>query len=116
MNAYYPQPNQCDVALETQPEWQETPANLRDLYIQANASTGASGVSAVNSYSSSASSSAGSNSGTTSVLYTPSSATLTPPANALSTNNSTSLHTYTSSTAANAVPLNALTRLSTPTE
>jgi multidrug efflux pump len=116
INTFYTQLNQYHVVLETQPEWQENPANLSDLYIQANASTGTSGVSAVNSYSSSASSSAGSNSVTTSVLYTPSSAALTPPANALSTNNSTSLNTSTSSTAANAVPLSAFTRLSTTTE
>ena len=116
INTFYTQLNQYHVVLETQPEWQQNPANLRDLYIQANASTGTSGTSAVNSYSSSASISAGSNSITTSVLYTPSSATLTPPANALSTNNSTISNTSTSSTAANAVPLSAFTRLSTNTE
>jgi multidrug efflux pump len=116
INTFYTQLNQYHVVLETQPEWQENPANLRDLYIQANASSGASGTSAVNSYSSSASSSAGSNGVTTSVLYTPSSATLTPPASALSTSNSTSSNTSTSSTAANAVPLSAFTRLSTTTE
>jgi multidrug efflux pump len=116
INTFYTQLNQYHVVLETQPEWQQNPANLRDLYIQANASTGASGASAVNSYTSSASSSAGSNSITTSALYTPSSATLTPPASALSTNNSTSSNTSTSSTAANAVPLSAFTRLSTITE
>jgi multidrug efflux pump len=116
INTFYTQLNQYHVVLETQPEWQENPANLRDLYIQANALSGASGTSAVNSYSSSASSSAGSNSVTTSVLYTPSSATLTPPASALSTSNSTSSNTSTSSTAASAVPLSAFTRLSTTTE
>jgi len=116
INTFYTQLNQYHVVMETQPEWQENPANLRDLYIQANASTGASGISAVNSYSSSASSSAGSNSVTTSVLYTPSSVTLTPPASALSTNNSTSSNTSTNSTAANAVPLSTFTRLSTTTE
>jgi multidrug efflux pump len=116
INTFYTQLNQYHVVLETQPEWQQNPANLRDLYIQANASTGTSGTSAVNSYSSSASISAGSNSITTSVLYTPSSATLTPPANALSTNNSTISNTSTSSTASNAVPLSAFTHLSTNTE
>jgi multidrug efflux pump len=116
INTFYTQLNQYHVVLETQPEWQENPANLRDLYIQANTSTGPFAVSAVNSYSSSASSSSGSNSVTTSVLYTPSSATLTPPANALSTNNSTNSNTSTSSTAAKAVPLSAFTRLSTTTE
>ena len=84
INTLYTQSNQYHVILETQPEWQENPANLGDLYIQANASSGTSGASAVTSYSSSSSAAAGSNATTTSVLYTPSAATLAPPANALS--------------------------------
>ena len=72
INTLYTQSNQYHVILETQPEWQQNPANLGDLYIQANASSGASGAGAVTSYSSSSSAAAGSNATTTSVLYTPS--------------------------------------------
>src|SRR5206468_12489583 len=65
INTLYTQSNQYHVILETQPEWQQDPANLSDLYVQANASTGTSGASAVNSYSSSWSTAAGSNATTT---------------------------------------------------
>jgi multidrug efflux pump len=112
INTLYTQLNQYHVILETQPEWRDNPANLSDLYIQPNASSGTSGSSAVNSYSSSAAAAAGSNATTTSVLYTPSAATLSPPANALSTNSTSSSNTNTSSSAANAVPLSAFTHLS----
>ena len=71
INTLYTQINQYHVVLETQPQWQQNPANLRDLYIQANVSSGATGSGAVTSYSSSASPAAGSNATTTSVLYTP---------------------------------------------
>ena len=83
INTLYTQLNQYHVILETQPSWQQTPSNLGYLYIQSNASSGSSGASAVSSFSASASASAGSNATTTSVLYTPSMATLTPPATAL---------------------------------
>ena len=56
---------------------------MSDLYIQSNASSGASGAGAATSFSSSASASAGSNALTTSVQYTPSSAVLTAPATRL---------------------------------
>ena len=115
INTLYTQSNQYHVVLETQPEWQEDPANLGDLYIQANASSGASGASAVTSYSSSSSAAAGSNATTTSVLYTPSSVTLSAPANALSPNSTSTPNTTTTSSAANAVPLRAFTRLSPTT-
>jgi multidrug efflux pump len=116
INTLYTQLNQYHVVLETQPEWQQNPANLSALYIQANASNGVSGSSAVNSFSSSASAAAGSNSVTTSVLYTPSPATLAPPANALSTNTAGASNLITSSSAPNAVPLGAFTHASTGTE
>jgi multidrug efflux pump len=115
INTLYTQLNQYHVILEAQPQWQQEPANLSDLYIQSSTSTGAAGASAVASYSASASATAGSNATTTSVLYTPSSGTLTPPANALS-GSSTISNTATSSTLANAVPLSAFTHLTTTTE
>ena len=114
INTLYTQLNQYHVILEAQPQWQENPSNLSDLYIQANAATGASGASTVASFSASASATAGSNATTTSILYTPSSATLTPPPNALSSSGSSNV--TTNSTAANAVPLSAFTHLTTTTE
>jgi multidrug efflux pump len=116
INTLYTQSNQYHVILETQPEWQQDPANLGDLYVQANASTGTSGASAVNSYSSSSSTAAGSNATTTSVLYTPSAATLSPPANALTRTSGNTSNTITSSAAANAVPLSTFTHLKPTTE
>ncbi|HWF46791.1 MAG TPA: efflux RND transporter permease subunit, partial [Bryobacteraceae bacterium] len=116
INTLYTQLNQYHVILETEPEWREHPANLRDLYIQSNASSGASGASAVNSYSSSASAAAGSNATTTSVLYTPSAATLSPPANALAIGSESSSNVATGSSATNAVPLRAFTCLSSAKE
>ena len=115
INTLYTQSNQYHVILETQPEWQQNPENLGDLYIQANASSGASGAGAVTSYSSSSSAAAGSNATTTSVLYSPSAATLSPPANALSASARPSNTTIRSS-AANAVPMRAFMRLSPTTE
>jgi multidrug efflux pump len=116
INTLYTQLNQYHVILEAQPEWRDNPANLGDLYIQSNASSGTSGASAVNSYSTSASPAAGSNATTTSVMYTPSAATLSPPASALAINSTNSSNTTTSSSAANAVPLSAFTRVSNATE
>src|SRR5579883_924422 len=109
INTLYTQLNQYHVILETAPQWQQDPANLGNLFIQSNASAGATGPGAVNSFSSSSSSAAGSNALTTSVLYTPSSAVLTPPANALSPIAGIP-NTVTSSTAPNAVPLGTFTR------
>jgi multidrug efflux pump len=116
INTLYTQLNQYHVILETQPEWKENPANLGDLYIQANASAGTSGASAVTSYSSSSSAAAGSNATSTAVLYTPSAAALLPPVNALSASRTSAFNTTTSSTAANVVPLSAFTHLSQTTE
>jgi multidrug efflux pump len=116
INTLYTQLNQYHVILEAQPQWQQNPSNLSDLYIQSNTSAGASGASTVSSYSASSSATAGSNATTTSVLYTPSSATaLTPPTSALAPA-STTPNTTTSSTAASAIPLSAFTHLETTTE
>ena len=117
INTLYTQLNQYHVILETQSQWQQTPSNLGYLYVQSNASSGSSGVSAVASYSASASASAGSNATTTSVLYTPSMATLTPPATALyPPAPAATPNTASTSTPANAVPLNAFTHLETKKE
>jgi multidrug efflux pump len=112
INTMYTQLNQYHVILEAQPQFQRDPSTLQNLYIQANASTGTSGPGASNSFSSSGSSSAGSNATTTSVLYTPSSAVLTPPTNALLASSSltgsgSSANTTTATTMSNAVPLSA---------
>ncbi|MBO0799496.1 MAG: efflux RND transporter permease subunit, partial [Blastocatellia bacterium] len=99
INTLYTQLNQYHVILETQPEWRHNPANLGNLFIQASASSGTSGQTAVNSFSSSASVAAGSNATTTSALFTPSTATLSPPANALATGSTSSNTTSNSSIA-----------------
>jgi multidrug efflux pump len=122
INTMYTQLNQYHVVLESMPQYQIDPNKLNHIYIQANASSGASGAGAAASFSSSGSSSAGSNSTTESLLYTPSMATLTPPANALKTNTSTSTTSgagsagATSSTMSNAIPLSAFSHFETTTE
>jgi multidrug efflux pump len=119
INTMYTQLNQYHVILETDPEFQQNPSRLQDLYIQTNTSSGASGPGASSSYSSSGSSTAGSNATTGSVVYTPSAAVLTPPSNAIasgigaSSNASTpsaTTHAAASSTPSKAVPLSAFTR------
>jgi multidrug efflux pump len=129
INTLYTQTNQYHVVLETAPEWQREPTGLNNLYIQGNASSGASGAGAVTSFSSSASASAGSNALSTSVKYTPSSAVLTAPATVLagSTTGSgsstsggtiagTTPNTSTSAVGANAIPLSAFTKATPTTE
>jgi len=130
INTLYTQLNQYHLILETAPQWRQHPDDLSSLFVQANASSGATGAGAVNSYSSSASTSAGSNTLTTSVRYTPSSSILTPPGSAITpassttetssqnggTTAGTTANTTTSSTGANAVPLNAFTHASITTE
>ncbi len=121
INTMYTQLNQYHVILEAQPQFQKDPGKLNKLYIQANASSGASGAAASTSFSASASASAGSNATTTSTLYTPSSGILTPPANILAgtttnTTGSSSANTNTSSTPSNAVPLAAFTHVTQGTE
>ena len=129
INTLYTQLNQYHVILETAPEWQKNPASLGNLYIQGNASSGASGTGAATSFSASASASAGSNALTTSVKYTPSSAVLTKPASAIggvtssggsSQNGGTTAgstpNTATNATSANAIPLSAFTQASPITE
>jgi len=117
INTLYTQLNQYHVILETQPQWQQTPSNLGYLYVQSSASSGAAAVNPVSSFSNSASPAAGSNATTTSVLYTPSTATLTPPATTLyASPPAPAANTVSTSTPANAVPLNAFTHLQTTKE
>jgi multidrug efflux pump len=114
ISTLYTQLNQYHVVLETAPQWQQNPANLRDLYIQSNASSNATGASAATSYSSSASASAGSGALTTSVRYTPSSQALSAPARVL-TGSGTGI-VPSSSSGTNAIPLGAFTQMRDTTE
>ena len=123
INVMYTQVNQYHVVLESEPQFQKDPEKLNRLYIQSNASAGATGAGASTSFSASGSSSAGSNALTGSALYTPSAATLTPPTNALTASTSTATSSKgatsagtTSSTMANAVPLSAFSHFETTTE
>ncbi len=129
INTLYTQLNQYHVVLETQPSWSKDPNKLSHLYLQANASGNATGAAAANSFSASGSASAGSNATTTSVLYTPSAATLQPPGTVLtsaSTGSASSLNggsfagttpnTQVSVTGANAIPLSAFAHISNTTE
>jgi multidrug efflux pump len=114
INTMYTSTNQYHVILETLPHFQQSPSQLAQMYIQANASSGASGAAASSSFAASGSSSAGSNATTTALPYTPSSKVFTPPATALTagigtTNTSTTPNTTTASTYNNAVPLAAFT-------
>jgi multidrug efflux pump len=116
INTMYTQLNQYHVILEAQPQFQQNPNTLQNLYIQANASSGTSGPAASNSFSSSGSASAGSNATTTAVPYTPSSGVLSPPLNALSSSNNSSTtgttpNTSTTTAISNAVPLGAFTHI-----
>ena len=122
ISTMYTQVNQYHVILESQPQFQLDPNKLNDLYIQSNASSGASGAGASSSFASSGSSSAGSNALTTSALYTPASSALAPPANALSPSNSTASSKgagsagITSSAMSSAVPLSAFAHFERTTE
>jgi multidrug efflux pump len=123
INTMYTQTNQYHVVLETEPQFQKDPNKLNQLYIQANASSGATGTGAASSFAASGSSAAGSNALTTSPLYTPSANTLTPPLNALSASTSTAATNSgatsagtTSSAASNAVPLSAFAHFENTTE
>jgi multidrug efflux pump len=113
ISTMYTQLNQYHVILETDPKFQKNPSKLQDLYIQTNTSAGASGPGASSTYASSGSSSAGSNATTTTVAYTPSSAVLSAPSNALTSGvgASGSSNATTSSAPANSVPLSAFTHL-----
>jgi multidrug efflux pump len=117
INTVYTQVNQYHVVLEAEPQFRRDPGKLQKIYVQANASSGATGAGASNSFASSGSAAAGSNALTASVKFTPSSGVLTPPLNAITSgvgatataaNNAS--NTSSSSAPANAVPLSAFTR------
>ena len=122
ISTMYTQVNQYHVVLESDPQFQTDPNNLNHIYIQSNASSGASGAGASSSFASSGSSSAGSNGLTTSAKYTPAANTLAPPANALSPTasstpgNGTKSSAVSSSTTSNAVPLSAFSHFEKTTE
>ena len=122
INTMYTQVNQYHVVLESEPQFQLDPNKLNHLYIQSNASSGATGAAASSSFASSGSSSAGSNALTTSALYTPSAATLIPPTNALSASSSSKSSTGAnsagtlSSATSSAVPLSAFAHFENTTE
>jgi multidrug efflux pump len=121
INTMYTQLNQYHVILESEPQFQLDPNKLNKLYIQANASSGATGAPA--SSTGNGSTSAGSNALTTSPLYTASPNTLTPPQNALTSsasptnsNKGAASAGTTSSTMSNAVPLGAFSHFETKSE
>jgi multidrug efflux pump len=122
ISTMYTQVNQYHVVLESQPQFQLDPNKLDHLYIQSNASAGATGAGASTSFASSGASAAGSNALTSSAQYTPSANTLAAPANALSpTASSTSSKGAnsagaTSSVMSNAVPLSAFSHFEKTTE
>jgi multidrug efflux pump len=122
INTMYTQVNQYHVVLESQPQFQLDPNKLNHLYIQSNASAGATGTGASTSFASSGASAAGSNALTSSAQYTPSANTLAPPANALSPTTSSTSNSgaksagATSSVMSNAVPLSAFSHFEKTTE
>jgi multidrug efflux pump len=120
INTMYTQVNQYHVVLESEPQFQLDPNKLNHLYIQSNASAGATGTGASTSFASSGASAAGSNALTTSALYTPSANTLAPPAKTLSAsstlNNGANSAGITNSSMSNAVPLSAFSHFEKTTE
>jgi multidrug efflux pump len=123
MSTMYTAVNQYHVVLESEPEFQKNPNKLNQLYIQSNASSGATGAAAAASFASSGASSAGSNTLTSTALYTPSANTLAPLPNALSPSASTATSSTgaasagaTSSAPSNAVPLSAFAHFVNTTE
>ncbi len=114
----YTQTNQYHVVMEVDPAFKTDPEKLNSIYIQSNASAGASGAGAAGSFSASASSSAGSNALTGSALYTPSTSTLSPPASVLASKSgiaTTSIATPSSSLSS-AVPLGAFCHFENTTQ
>jgi len=116
INTVFTQLNQYHVILEAEPQFQRDPKKLQKIYVQANASLGATGPGASSSFASSGSSAAGSNALTASAQFTPSSGVLTPPLNALSSGVGATATTAAKasnaagrSSPANAVPLSAFT-------
>jgi multidrug efflux pump len=116
INTMYTQVNQYHVVLESEPQFQRTLNSLNHLYIQSNASAGASGPGAASSFASSGSSAAGSNGLTTLALYSPSETTLAPPANALTASGDARAVERAGSAAGSSVPLGAFAHVESTTE
>jgi multidrug efflux pump len=121
INTMYTQLNQYHVILESEPQFQLDPDMLNKLYIQSNASRGATGASA--SSTGNGSTSAGSNALTTSALFTPSANMLSSPANALTASTSSTTSGKgatsagaTSSAKSSAVPFSAFSHFETRTQ
>jgi multidrug efflux pump len=121
INTMYTQLNQYHVILEAEPQFQLDPNKLNHLYLQSNSAAGTSGAAATSTAN--GSSSAGSNALTSSPLYTPTTNTLTQPANALTSSTSSSTSSRgatsagtTSSQFSSAVPFSAFSRFETTTE
>ena len=114
ISTLYTQLNQYHVILEAQPQYQQHPSQLSNIYVRSGASNGTSGPGAATSFAASASVSAGSNATTTSVLYTPSANALVPPTKILTP--TVTSNTASSSSGASAVPLSAFTNYQTVTE
>ena len=117
INTLYTQLNQYHVILETQPEWRQDPANLGSLFIQSNASSGATGAGCrqlllflglrrrriERAYH-------------LGPLFTTNTPNLAPPLSALTPPATLISNSASSSVAPNAVPLNVFTHLSSTTE
>jgi multidrug efflux pump len=122
ISTMYTQVNQYHVVLESQPQFQLDPNKLNHLYIQSNASAGASGAGASTSFASSGASAAGSNALTSTAQYTPSANTLAPLANALTPSASSTSSKgagsagATSSVMSSAVPLSVFSHFEKTTE
>ncbi|MGA8223934.1 MAG: efflux RND transporter permease subunit, partial [Candidatus Acidiferrales bacterium] len=123
INTMYTQLNQYHVVLESDPDFQLDPNKLNRLYIQSNASSGATGAGASTSFAASASASAGSNALTAPALYTPAASSLAPPGNALSASSVSTTSSKgagsagsVSSAMSNAVPLSAFSHFEKTTE
>ena len=115
ISTLYTQLNQYHVILQTAPKWAQDPANLGDLYIPTNASSGLSGAAAATTYAAAASASAGSNALTAGPLYTPSSGALTAPASVLSPTSSIP-NAAVPAASTTAIPLKAFTKESIVSE
>ncbi|HWB58403.1 MAG TPA: efflux RND transporter permease subunit, partial [Chthoniobacteraceae bacterium] len=118
VNTMYTQTNQYHVVMEVDPSFKTDPEKLNTIYIQSNASAGASGAGASSSFSSSASSSAGSNALTSSALYTPTAGTIVSPATILGNRNAlaSAAPTAPASTLSTAVPLGAFCKFDKTTQ
>jgi multidrug efflux pump len=122
ISTMYTQVNQYHVVLESLPQFQLDPNKLNHLYIQSNASAGATGAGASTSFAASGSSSAGSNAVTGSALYTPSANTLAALSSALSPTTSASSNSGAnsagtpSSALSSAVPFSAFSHFEPTTE